>query len=149
MGGTKDPNADKKDDDDEASIFALGDIDFRKIAEMKWWGIALCFLPLILGMLYSGALSMGAVKIQNLESRQWGIASSIMAIVPINCWGLLTVLALVLNMGLDMIFEGFFKWVILGFLLVCFWGLNVAVGILMLTTLNKPEVVAGYEYVPD
>jgi hypothetical protein len=150
MGGAKDGNADKKsDDDDEPSIFALGDIDFRKIADMRWWAIALCFLPVILGMLYSAALSMGAVKIQNLESRQWGIASAIMAIVPINCWGLLTVLALVFNMGLDMIFEGFFKWIILGFILIIFWGLNVAVGILMLTILNKPEVIAGYEYVAE
>jgi hypothetical protein len=150
MGGTKDPNESvNKSDDDDASIFALGDIDFRKIADMRWWGIVLCLLPLVLGMLYSATLCMGAVKIQNLESRQWGIASSIMAIVPINCWGLLTVLALVLNMGLDMMFEGFFKWIVLGFFLIIFWGINVAVGIWMLTVLNKPEVIAGYEYVPD
>jgi hypothetical protein len=135
--------------DDDASFLKIGSIDIRGIGELPWYLAAACFLPLILGTVYSGILSMGAVKIQNLEGREWGVASSIMAMVPVNAGGLLCMIALILNITLDFVFEGLFKWIVLFVFLVCVWGLNVAVGIWMLTTLNKPDVIAGFEYVPD
>jgi hypothetical protein len=135
--------------EDDSSIFTVGAVDLRALGAFRWYLVVACFLPVILGMAYSAVLSMGAVKIQNLESREWGVAASVMAMVPLNAGGILAMLALVLNLLLDMMFEGWFKWICLAFLLVCAWGTNLAVGIWMLTTLNKPEVIAGYEYVPD
>jgi hypothetical protein len=135
--------------EEDSSIFTVGVIDLRAVGNFRWYLIVLCFLPTVLGMAYSAVLSMGAVKIQNLEGREWGIAASVMAMVPLNAGGLLFVLALVLNLVLDLMFEGWFKYMVLGFLLICAWGTNLAAGIWMLTILNKPEVIAGYEYVAD
>jgi hypothetical protein len=135
--------------DDDSSFLQIGGLDLRGIGELPWYLIALCFLPVILGGVYSAVVSVGAVKIQSLESRDWGVITCVMAMLPLNAGGLLCVLALVLNLVLDMMFEGVFKWIVLGFLLVVAWGLNLAVGIWMLTILNKPDVIAGFEYVPD
>jgi hypothetical protein len=135
--------------EDDPSFFAVGSVDFRSVGEMSTVLAILCLLPPVLGMIYSAILCMGAVKIQNLESRDWGVISSIMAMVPINAGGMICFLAMVLNMALDFLFDGDFKYIVLGFFLVCYWGLNLAVGIWMLTVLNKPEVIAGFEYVPE
>jgi hypothetical protein len=135
--------------EEETSFFTIGAIDLRALGNFRWYVTAVCFLPVFLGLAYSAVLSMGAVKIQNLEGREWGVAASVMAMVPLNAGGLLFVLALVLNLILDFMFEGWFKWITLAFLLICAWGTNLAVGIWMLTTLNKPEVIAGYEYVAE
>lgn len=133
-------------EDKESSFFQIGSLDFREIAELPWYLIVPCLLPLGLGMAYSAALSAGAVKVQNLESREWGIASSIMAMIPFNAGGLLLILAMVLNLVLDLMFEDWTKYFYMSILLVAAWGTNLAVGIWMLTTLNKPEVIAGFEY---
>jgi hypothetical protein len=135
--------------EEESSFFDLFGMDVREIGDISVVLAILCLVPMVLGMIYSGVLSMGAVKIQNLESREWGVAASIMAMVPINAGGMICVLAMVLNIVLDLLFEGFFKWVVLGFFLVCYWGTNLACGIWMLTVLNKPDVIAGFEYVPE
>jgi hypothetical protein len=139
----------KINNEEDSSIFTVGVIDLRAVGNFRWYLIVLCFLPIVLGMAYSAVLAMGAVKIQNLEGREWGVAASVMAMVPLNAGGMLFVLALVLNLVLDMMFEGWFKYMVLAFLLICAWGTNLAVGIWMLTILNKPEVIAGYEYVAD
>lgn len=138
----------KKDDDDD-SILKIGDLDLRDIAELPWYLIVLCLMPQVLGMIYCATLSVGAVKIQNLESREWGVAASIMAMVPLNVGGLICVAAMVLNLLLGLLFDDWFKWVVVGFLLVCIWGLSLAVGIWNLTVLNKPDVIAGFEYVAE
>jgi hypothetical protein len=143
------PAAPAKADDDEASFLKVGSINLRAIGDFRWYLVIPCLLPLIFGMIYSGTLSMGAVKIQNLESREWGIASSVMAMLPLNAGGVLCFMTLVLNICLDFLFEGMFKWIVLGFFLLCIWGVNLAIGIWMLTVLNNPDVVAGFEYVPD
>jgi MFS family permease len=140
-----------KKDDDDSSILKIGDLDLRDIAELPWYLIVLCLLPQVLGMVYSATMSVGAVKIQNLESREWGVAASIMAMIPLNVGGLLCVLAMALNLLLGLVFEDDdgFRWVVMGFFLVCVWGLSLAVGIWNLTVLNKPDVVAGFEYVAE
>jgi hypothetical protein len=135
--------------EEETSFLTIGSIDLRAIGEYRWYTAVLFLIPLVLGMIYSAILCVGAVKIQNLEAREWGVAASVMAMVPLNAGGLLCILTLVLNLGLDLLFEGYFKWVVLVFFLICAWGTNLAVGIWMLTTLNKPEVIAGYDYVAE
>jgi hypothetical protein len=135
--------------EEESSFYMIGSLDFREIAELPWYLIIPCLLPLGLGLAYSAAVSAGAVKVQNLESREWGVASSIMAMIPFNAGGLLLILAMVLNLILDLMFEGFTKYFYMSILLVAAWGTNLAVGIWMLTTLNKPEVIEGFEYRPE
>jgi predicted RNA-binding Zn-ribbon protein involved in translation (DUF1610 family) len=138
-----------KKEEEEDSLFLVGDLDLRAIGDLRWYLIIPCLLPMILGMIYAATLSMGAVKIQNLEGREWGVAASVMAMVPLNVGGLLCMLTLVLNLALGFVFEGAFKWIALVFFLIIAWGLNIAVGIWVLTVLNKPEVIAGFEYVAE
>jgi endogenous inhibitor of DNA gyrase (YacG/DUF329 family) len=143
------PQEPVKKDDDDSSILKIGGLDLRDIAELHWALIILCLMPQVIGLIYSGTLAMGAVKVQNLESREWGVAASVMAMVPLNVGGLMCGMAMVLNLALDLLFDEPFKWFVLGFFLVCVWGLSLACGIWMLTVLNKPEVIAGFEYVAE
>ncbi len=139
-----------KPKDDDSSMLVVGDLDLRKVANLPWYLIVPCLLPMPLGMIYSATLAAGAVKTQSLESREWGIASAVMAMVPLNAGGLLCILTMVLGGLLDLLgFEGAFKWIMLGLLLTMAWGTNLACGIWLLTVLNKPEVIAGFEYVPE
>jgi hypothetical protein len=134
---------------EEMSFLTIGKLDLASLGEWHLYASIPCLLPMVLGMIYSFILCIGAVKIQNLESREWGIAASVMAMIPLNAGGLLCFLALILNIVLNLLFEDWFKWAVLVFFLICAWGTNLAVGIWMLTVLNKPAVIAGYEYVPE
>jgi hypothetical protein len=141
-GKNKD-NKEAKKKEDDTTIFSLAGYDLRKIS---WGEFSLWILLVVVGALYSGVLANGAVKIQNLESRGWGIAASIMAMVPLNVGGNLLVGLMVLDIFYDLLFEGAYKTFMLILSLVVIWLLSVGVGVWNLVTLNKPEVVAGFEY---
>ena len=134
----------------EPSIMMIGDLDLRAIGDLPWYLAIPCLLPLPLGMIYSGVLAYGAVKAQSLESREWGVASAIMAMIPLNAGGLLCLLTFILSGLADfMDLEGAFKWMYVCVFLLGAWGTNVAVGVWLLTILNKPHVIAGFEYVGE
>jgi len=105
------------------------------------WPVLLLIFADVLAFLYSGAIAVGAVKMQSVESYRWATAGTFMMINPVN-W-LLTVPT----------FTWFYKflWSILEdnmlalftILLISAW--YVYVGFINLKTLRLPEVIAGFE----
>jgi hypothetical protein len=142
---------DSKDDDKEKpSLLTVFGIDFSNLALYPWYTFIACLLPIIAGMLYAGVVIMGAVKAQNLESRQWGIASSIMVMIPLNIAGLALVILICFNILLGMIMDdaSFINNVLIFFAtIICL--VAVAAGVMALMTLVKEDVIEGYEYRPE
>jgi hypothetical protein len=113
-------------------------------------GFVAALLPLVLGACYSGVCTLGAVRMQNLQSRKWGMAGAIMAILPFNASGVMLVVALVIQFTLKSIEldGGFIDFVLMVFM-AGVWLASVAAGAFAVYTLNRPEVVAGFEFVPE
>jgi predicted Zn finger-like uncharacterized protein len=102
-------------------------------------------------LIYNAIEVVGAVKMQNLESRRWGIASSIMMLLPFGTG------------GLSMLIGGGFYFTIgamlfddesMRTLYCCVLGgivylIAIAVGVSSLRTLMSQEVIDGFEYVAD
>jgi hypothetical protein len=140
----------KKDEDLATTFFTVFGVNLAEVAYFELWLMILTALPLVLCMAYSAVLTLGAVKMQNLESRGWGIASSIMVMLPINGGGLAALVALFGQFFLKILFDepetvnG-----IISVLTSLLWLGQVGIGVWALMTLMKPEVIAGYEYVAE
>lgn len=105
----------------------------------------------VLLLLYDGVAMIGAVKMQNLESRRWSIASSIMMLLPAGTGGL----SALFTLGL------FFVEQITGVLgdeMAATYGIgistvpylaSIAVAIMALRVLFNQKVIDGFEYVAD
>jgi hypothetical protein len=105
----------------------------------------------ILLLIYNAIAIVGAVKMQNLESRRWGIASSIMMLLPMGAGGL-SYLAYLGIMFLEQM-TGF-----LGEDLAMYYGIGLGVvpylaslyaGVISLRTLLSQVVIDGFEYIAD
>jgi predicted Zn finger-like uncharacterized protein len=101
-------------------------------------------------LIYNALAITGAVKMQNLESRRWGIASSIMMLFPMGCFGL----SFLLYLGID------FLETMTGLLgeLSVFYGLvlgaipyfaSIYVAVMSLRVLFNQAVIDGFEYIAD
>jgi hypothetical protein len=106
---------------------------------------------MFLGMVYSGFLTFGAVKIQNLEGYGWGIASCILAIISVlNLWGLASCTKQLGAFLMGILFDDqrFIWGVMIGLMsiemLIC-----TAIGVWGLLTMLSEKVVKGYEYKPE
>ena len=101
----------------------------------------------LIGIAFASVIIYGAVKAQGMESRGWGIASSILAMVPINALGFmiitLTLLTLVANFLYD---DKLFVLILqIGFGVVeLAWGISI--GSWNIRMLLDEKVVAGFEY---
>ena len=125
--------------------------DFGSLCDLNPLLFLLSLIPFILLGCYSAAICVGGIKAQNLESRGWGMTASIMAMLPLN-----TVCA---NIALAIVFK-FFVYLVLDYsddlaiFLVGTWliishvifPLSCGSGIWTLITLNKPEVLEGFQY---
>jgi hypothetical protein len=103
--------------------------------------------PIFFGMAYSAVVAIGAVKIQNLESREWGFVSGSMVCLPINSGGFIMVTSIIIEFLLGMLLDDrdyiYFvetMWTAI----ICLGGL--AVGGLVIATLLQKKVVDGFEY---
>jgi hypothetical protein len=125
-------------------------LDFSMLAVFAWWLLILALLPLILGMVYCGFLTYGGVKVQNLESRAWGIASAILALLPFTTGGMMFLTAFLCNWLINMVADdpGFAMYVAI-VLMSIQTVVSLAVGVWNLVVLMKPEVIEGFEYVPE
>jgi hypothetical protein len=141
----------KKGEAPNHSFFDVGDIPLSKVADLPWYLVILALpIPGALFAVYSATIAFGAVKMQELESRPWGIAACVMALLPINTGGLALVLVLFEQMLLGMVFDfDWFLYAILGVSAGLLWLIQAGIGLTGLTTLMKPEVIAGFEFVPD
>jgi hypothetical protein len=102
-------------------------------------------------LIYNGVTILGAVKMQNLESRGWGIAASIMTILPFGAAGLGgLVFGVFFYTIAAFLFDEFstrlmYSLVVAGLIYV----LAILVGVWSLKTLMSQEVIDGFEYVAD
>ncbi len=104
----------------------------------------------ILLLIYNAISIVGGVKMQNLESRRWGIASSIMMLLPMGASGLSCLFALGINFLEQM--TGFLGDVTQFYMIVvaalAYLG-SVYSGVISLQALTSQKVIDGFEYVAD
>lgn len=141
---------DKKKDEEGKSAFDVAGMDFGLLAMFQWWLLILAILPLVLGMVYCAIVTFGGVKMQNLESRAWGIASSILVLLPLTTGGLMLLTAFLCNWLLNMVFDdpGFSMYIAI-VLMSIQSTVALATGIWNLVVLMRPAVIEGFEYVPE
>jgi predicted Zn finger-like uncharacterized protein len=101
-------------------------------------------------LIYNAIAIVGAVKMQNMESRGWGIASSIMTILPFGSSGLSGAVALVLYFLFKMLLDDesmgqMYAGIVSGLA----WVIAIFVGVWSLRTLMSQTVIDGFEYVAD
>jgi hypothetical protein len=145
-GGT----ASKKVEEEDESFFELGPVDLMVIADESVLWIILYLSPIILCLCYSGTMTFGAVKMQNLESRQWGIAACIMGMLPINIGALMFVSGLLLRTLMWLfVDEMSTRNMFVVIWMVILWLGSIAVSVYALVTLMREDVIAGYEYVAE
>jgi predicted Zn finger-like uncharacterized protein len=146
-GGKKDK--DSKPKEKEVPWTVVFGLDLAILAALPWYIFIPILLGFVLGMAYGGAIVAGGVKMQSLESRQWGLVASIMNMIPVHTFGLLVLLTVIVQMILGLLFDEPFKTMVMIFLLVLVALLGVLVGLLNLRTLMREDVIAGFEYKPD
>ncbi len=152
FGGPAPASAADKDKkgEDKQSAFDVAGMDFGLLAVFAWWLLILAILPLVLGMVYCATVTFGAVKMQNLESRAWGIASGILALLPFTTGGLMLLTAFLCNWLLNMLFDDpSFSMYIAIVLMSIQQSVALATGVWNLVILMRPEVIEGFEYVPE
>jgi predicted Zn finger-like uncharacterized protein len=132
--------------EEELKVLARAEHD-----EMIWRVVAMAILAVVL--VFDAVITVGAIKTQHLESRQWGLVASIMAIIPvIGAGGYMLVAWKAIGQLSDMVIEevapgtgATIQQVVVGALAL--WPIGIGVWSLM--TLLKPEVIAGFEYKSD
>jgi hypothetical protein len=98
---------------------------------------------------YHAVTIVGAVRVQNLESRGWGIASSIMTMIPLGSGGLSSLIGGVFYFTIG-------SWILDEMAMPYAIGLGVVaylitllVGVWLLRTLLSQVVIDGFEYVAE
>ena len=87
---------------------------------------------------------------QNLESRNWGIASCVMCIVPLNVVGMVCVFTLVIQyLCANLLDDIQYGYQVSGGLAVLLWLASAAVGGLGFRPLFDEEVLDGFAYDPE
>jgi predicted Zn finger-like uncharacterized protein len=137
---------------DKPGLYRIVGVNIGGLAdlEQQWWPFAVAVLVIIVGGVYSSLVVIGAIRIQNLESRGWGMAASILAMLPIHVFGLAVVTTMVLTAVLCQLsdeesFINLYSGVGAGAL---YLG-SLAVGVWNLMTLFNEDVIAGFEYVAE
>ncbi|MFM7149927.1 MAG: hypothetical protein ACKO23_08805, partial [Gemmataceae bacterium] len=97
-------------------------------------------IPMILLFVYSCLVVGGGIKMQNLESRPWGIFSSVLCMLPFHVVGLGVVTFIVMQYALSMIMDDFdFITLVISVMIGIEYLICLAVGIWSLTTLMKED----------
>src|SRR5262249_8536275 len=131
-------------DQEAASAAAKVNLLTMFAASILLFIILLCIAGL--GMLWGFLVMIGGVNVQNLESRGWGIAASVLVMFPVHTFSLVILSSLVMSVVFIGLLEdpglaGLFSMVFTAVLCL----LNLAVGVYMLSTLMSEEVIAGFE----
>ncbi len=135
---------------DNVSFYQFLDVDYRLLSLYAWYTFIFMMAPIGVGMCYSAIQTFGIVKAQNLESRQWGIAGCIMAFIPFNLIGLGMCVGMLAHFLLNMIFDEkeTVEHVVYGIGIILSL-LQIGAAVYCLMTLVRPEVIDGFEFVPD
>jgi DNA-directed RNA polymerase subunit M/transcription elongation factor TFIIS len=126
----------------------LAELEDAESEERKWDFVQMGIF--ILMLVYNGVAIIGAVRMQNMESRGWGIASSIMTIIPFGAAGILTAV----SYACYILFAGLLDDADMGKLYGAgvgglVWLGAVIVGVWSLRILMSQEVRDGFEYVAE
>jgi phage FluMu protein Com len=142
--------AKKKVEEEEPSFFEIWGMDLALVGAMPMYLFLPSLIPLIAGALYCAVCAMGAVRMQNIESRGWGITASVLAMLPFNVGGVCIILALVVQFILRQIEmdAGYTNFLIILFCVLA-WIASLGAGVYALMTLMDEDVIAGFEYEPD
>jgi hypothetical protein len=101
-------------------------------------------------LIYGGVMIIGAVSMQNLESHKWGVASSLMLLLPFGSAGISGLVFGLFQILLGMVFDE--DWMIKLYAGV-FGGaayiLSILVGMWSLRVLRSKKVIQGFEFVPE
>jgi len=109
------------------------------------------FLPLLpvflLGLVWTGLVVGGSIKMQNLESKVWSYVGAIMVMVPFHVLGLYALLSILLRYGLGMIIDDmdYLNSLANGGSALAYVAC-LGIGIWCLIVLKDKDVVAGFEY---
>jgi hypothetical protein len=137
----------KEEEEKQIDYLKVMGVDLAVLGLYAWYIFLLLLLPFIFGMIYSGILTFGAVKMQNLESRVWGIVACVMSILPFNLLGFVALTWLIIQFVLLMVLDDVTGMLIGVASIEALLG--VGVGIWGLVVLMKPEVIEGFEYEPE
>jgi hypothetical protein len=140
----------KPPEEEKPGFYEIGGIDLAILCDLAWYFFIIFMIPIVIFMVFCALVSYGALQLQNMESRGWGMASSIMVMVPFTIGGLQIVTGLLVQMLLGMIMDDVtFGGVVAIILVVVEWLLCVAVGVWGLMTVTNEDVIAGFEYEPE
>jgi hypothetical protein len=135
----------------DPSFYEIWGVDAAYFTKKPWYLFMVSLIPLALGFVYSGLTAYGGVQMQNLESRRWAMAGSIMAMVPLNMGGVIILVGLLTNFIFLSQLEmdaGYTTFLVILFTSIV-WIASLAAGLRCLLILNDEDVIAGFEYVPD
>jgi hypothetical protein len=140
----------KVKEEDKGTFFEIGGVDLTMVAAFEWYFVLLSVLPMAVGAIFAGLVTLGGVRMQSMESRGWGIAGAIMAMVPICLGGLMLLLGLGFQALLAIILDdptdaAYYVYGLFGIL----WLVGTAIGAWALVTLLNEDVKAGFEYVSE
>jgi hypothetical protein len=139
-----------KIEQERGSFYEVAGLDISQVSELEWYWFMVAILPIILLGCYSSLVAYGAIRMQNLESRRWGIAASILAMLPFNTIGLGLVLGMGVNGLVLLVGEDPSNVLPIGIaILAILYVISIAAGVYALMTLLNEDVKAGFEYVAD
>ncbi len=149
VGGGGGDNS-KKFEEETASFFEVFGIDLWVVGQQPWYLFWPALIPFVILMFVSGLVGYGAVQMQNLESRRWGIAGSILAMLPFTTAGVQVVSIMCAQFFLGMVSDDREFITIVGIIIATIeWLASLGVGIWALVILMNEDVIAGFEYVPE
>jgi hypothetical protein len=100
--------------------------------------------------IYACLVVNGAVRMQNLESRRWGMAGSIMALFPFCVGGVMGLVAMLVNLVVGIIAEEPASVPLIAIIAMSLvYVISIAGGVYALMTLFNEDVIDGFEYVGE
>jgi hypothetical protein len=137
-------------EDNKVSLYKVYVWDLSAISNFSLLIFLLCLSPVFLGMAYACVMTYGAVQMQNLQSRTWGIVASIMCMFPFATFGFVLVCSMVISLVVSMLSDDKLAVLValIGFVVAEVLGC-VGIGVLNLMALMRKEVIDGFNYVPD
>lgn len=132
-------------------IYALFGQNLDPLFALPWYSFTACIAGLAGLMFYSAVVVAGGVKMQNLESRPWSIASCVMAILPINTLGISCLFGLLAQyvFGYLMEDDSEFPTQVQMLVAAVLWLASAAIGGAGMKVLMDEEVIGGFEYDPE
>jgi hypothetical protein len=139
----------KEEKKKDSSLFTLYFWDLMEVGTYRWWVITLLGLACVFGMIYCAVTIYGGVRMQTLESRVWGMVSSVLAMLPFLTTGIFGILSILGTLLVGFLFgDDAVLWSMPVWAMAAF-GTGLGLGIWALITLLREDVIAGYEYVEE